>query len=98
MEPQSLLSRLREKHGVSEAFSLRFLPLLERAVQTSPDIRRRILELVERSFVRQAERQPALEPAEIRVLDRVARILHAWEPAAWLKRWSHEQRPDAEST
>ncbi len=91
MDPTSQLARLRRRHGVSEIFARRFLPLVERATKASPDVRQRILEMIERSFVRQASRaegeskiathtRKAKTQAEAdrAVLEKVARILHRW--------------------
>lgn len=96
MDPKTTLERLRQDHGVSEDFAKRFLPLVTRATQTSREVRERILQLVERSFRRHAERQaerleqrrkrPMAAIDEI-LLDKVARVLHRWEPAPWLTQW-----------
>jgi len=96
MNPEQILERMRHDHGVSDHFAQRFLPLVRRATKTSPEIRHRILQLVERSFERQAARVPAPSPqalfsaADTAMIARVARILHRWEPAPWLQRWSGE--------
>ncbi len=96
MNPEQILARMRHEHGVSDHFAQRFLPLVRRATKTSPDIRQRILQLVERSFERQAARRSKLPPivrftaGDARLVARVARVLHSWEPAPWLVRWTGE--------
>jgi hypothetical protein len=92
MTPLDLLRELCRRYGVSEDFGLRLRPLIERALKSPPDARKRILEMVERSFLQEGSR-PAREPpsrlteADRRILRTVAGILHAWEPPDWLKQW-----------
>ena len=92
MTPLDLLRELCRRYGVSEDFGLRLRPLIERALKSPPEARRRILEMVERSFHQEASRLPRPQPVQLteadrRILRTVAGILHAWEPPDWLKQW-----------
>jgi hypothetical protein len=94
MIPHQILTRLSHRYGVSEDFATRFLPLVQRAERAAPDVRQRILKLIERTFQRQAEKSARDADREVQadtaVLHSVARLLHGWEPAAWLKTWSKD--------
>ncbi len=94
MIPHQILTRLSHRYGVSEDFATRFLPLIQRAERAAPDVRQRILQLIERTFQRQAEKAAREADKSIQedlvVLRSVARMLHGWEPAAWLKTWSND--------
>jgi hypothetical protein len=84
MHPHDTLKSLCHRHGVAEEFGLRLLPLLERAEGAPPDVRERLLGLVEQSLARESERQRELRQdvrrrEELALLN-VARALHSWEP------------------
>jgi len=96
------LEQIRQRHGLSHAFAERFLPLLERAQRAEPDVRNRIIELVESSFAREAKRGLAAtssavhrsarapvspSPAEVAALELVAKVLHSWQPPSWMLEW-----------
>ena len=100
MDPTAQLALMRDKHGVSEIFARRFLPLIERAIKAAPEVRDRIFDLVERSFARhasKAQREAEQEPVAgfsaeaLAVLNKVAKILHRWQPAPWLHGWRGER-------
>ena len=84
MHAQDTLRTLCLRHGLDEAFGRRLLPLLERAASAPPEVRDRLLRLVEQSFVRESERRATLrenaEAAQEDALLNVARALHAWDP------------------
>jgi len=85
--PQDIIRRLSARFGVPVSFGQRMLPLLERATALEGDPRKRILDLVERSYAHEAELRRSREPPspeEQRVLSTVAGILHGWEPPGWL--------------
>lgn len=71
-------------------FGRRILPLVERAGRVRPELRKRILEMVERSFAEEARRQKDnspmknLEPDDRKILSTVAAVLHGWKPPFWL--------------
>ena len=105
MEARRIIAELCKRFGVSHEFGRRLLPLVERASRSEPDKRRRILEMIERSFAEEARRiafqGPAtLPPEELRVLSTVARVLHDWNPPRWLHYWeehTRRTRPDGAS-
>ena len=98
MTPERIIRRLSRRYGVSEDFGRRLRPLLLRALESPPDARRRILELVERSYVHQAqldleEASARLPRDEAQALRAVARILHGWIPPEWLEDWGTAPEP-----
>jgi len=90
MDASRIIDELCDRHGVSLEFGRRIQPLVERAERVRPELRRRILEMVERSFVEEARRQKKrspmknLEPDERKILSTVAAVLHGWKPPFWL--------------
>jgi len=96
MTPLDLIRELCARHGVAESFGLRLRPLIERALKSPPEARRRILDMVERSFAQEATREGragrTLPEADRRILTTVAGILHAWDPPEWLKQWGQLRR------
>ena len=90
MDAFHIIDKLCERYGVSLEFGRRIQPLVERAGRVRPDLKVRILEMVERSFVeearRQKERSPMknLDPGDRKVLITVAAVLHGWKPPFWL--------------
>jgi len=95
--PERIIRRLSRRFGVSEDFGRRLRPLLERALESPPEARRRILDLVERSYAHQAlidQEEARLAgpppPPDETALEAVARVLHGWSPPDWLVRWTEE--------
>lgn len=84
MRADDTLRTLCRRHGVDEGFGRRLLPLLERAQAAPPEVRDRLLGLVEQSLARESERRRELQEAQTeraeRALLNVARALHAWNP------------------
>ncbi|MEO0651921.1 MAG: hypothetical protein AAFZ65_14695 [Planctomycetota bacterium] len=84
MHAQETLRTLCLRHGIDEAFGRRLLPLLERAAGATPDVRDRLVRLVEQSFERESERREQLRQnvhlREDEALLNVARALHGWDP------------------
>lgn len=84
MRAEQTLKSLCRRHGVAEDFGRRLLPLLQRAETATPDVRDRLLQLVEQSLERESERQRSLrentELRDERALQNVARALHGWTP------------------
>jgi hypothetical protein len=106
LEPGQIIADLCQRFGVSNEFGERLRPLVERAVRSEPDKRRRILDLIERSFDQEA-RRARLQTAQIlsvedkRVLTTVARVLHPWNPPRWLHYWEQHTRgarPEGEAS
>ncbi|MCZ6596502.1 MAG: hypothetical protein O7B99_02570 [Planctomycetota bacterium] len=92
-EPQEYIDGLCRRHGVRAAFGERMLPLAKRSRKVAPDLRKRLLAFIERSFAAEAQRvaaeQPARRnPAEQRLLGTVASVLHDWNPPRWLELWA----------
>ncbi len=87
-----LLETLAQRYGLGPDFALRLAPLIHRARVATPDVRRRLLELVENSFAREARRLAEVkkrrESAEDEALLRVTRLLDAWTPPAWFEAWN----------
>jgi hypothetical protein len=84
MRAHDTLRQLCARHGLDEAFGVRLLPLLERAQAATPEVRERLLELVEQSLRREAarrlERSRERRGQEEAALLSVARALHGWNP------------------
>ncbi len=107
MDPSRIIADLCQRFGVSQDFGRRLKPLVERAARSEPEKRRRMLELVERSFAEEARRadeqrvaELTLAPEERRVLTTIARALHHWQPPRWLDDWEDHargRRPDGGS-
>jgi hypothetical protein len=88
MTPQQRLEEYSRRYGVPAEFANRLLPLVEKAQFAAPEVRQRIIELVEASFEKEAERRAWKRTVEggspdARVLRTVARALHAWNPPGW---------------
>ncbi len=98
MDPNRTITELCRKYGVPREFGKRMLPLLERARNASSAKRRRLVELVERSFAEEARRLLELpsprdfQPDEWGVIKTVAGVLHAWDPPIWLRLWGQGRR------
>lgn len=95
MSPEEIIESLSRRYGVSTGFGQRLRHLIQRAIESGPEARKRILDLVERSFAHEAVLKQAREtgtPAEQkRALSAVAPILHDWTPPEWLRRWTDQQ-------
>lgn len=83
MDPLRLLEALCDRHGLPLEEARALLPLVERAVRASGTRRRRILEVLDATLERRrielaAEREQEARAEDERVLERVARMLHAW--------------------
>ena len=93
MESRKIILELCARFGVPEDFGMRLSPLIKRACQSEPEARRRIMDMVERSFIEEAGRirkqRPlsSLPESERRLLAMVAGILHNWRPPVWLRMW-----------
>jgi len=91
MEDHTQLELLCQRYGVPLSFGERLLPLLQRAQEATPDIRERILQLVETSFEQEAQRlallQLARRPAQDENLCTLAALLHEWAPPRWILDW-----------
>lgn len=85
MDPKVLLQRLCRRHGVAPERGGRLLPLVRWALESPPEIRTRILAIVEETLSwhgRETEGDRALVGAANRsVLVAVARVLHDWSPS-----------------
>lgn len=91
MEDPPGLEQLCQRYGVPLAFGERLLPLLQRAQEAAPDIRKRIIQLVESSFEHEAQRlalqQVARRTAQDADLCTLASLLHEWAPPNWILDW-----------
>jgi len=92
MSPDEILAALGRRYDVPSGYGSRFRPLIRRALEAGPEVRERILALVETSFGREQERHRGRQRAhsqsdEWRAVKVVARVLHAWSPPEWLVRW-----------
>ena len=99
MTAQDILDRFADRYSVSPQYGKRFLPLVGRSLSASPEIRARILSLIERSFRREEERlqlrrQALVSGPEWKMVRAVAGILHAWEPPEWLMSWGELRGPE----
>jgi hypothetical protein len=96
LEADRIIADLCRRHRVSPTFGRRLRPLIERAQSALPDVRARIMELVDRSFAQEAVRARSEEAQtdfaqELGVLRTVAVVLHGWEPPQWLVDWGDAQ-------
>jgi hypothetical protein len=96
MTPQQYLERLGRRFDVPPGYGERFVPLVRRALDAGPQVRRRILQLVRASFAREAERCTRRREQRRRVPDwqlveTVARILHNWSPPAWAEKRQRDE-------
>lgn len=85
MDPETLLRRLCRAHGVPPARGRRLYPLICWALESPPEVRERILAIVEETLAWRGEEgdgerppEPTASPA---VLIAVARVLHEWSPS-----------------
>ena len=90
VDARRYVAGLCRRFHVSLAFGRRLEPLVELAARTEPHKRRLLLEVIERSFAEESRRfarDRASTPAEYRrALELVARVLHGWDPPAWMER------------
>lgn len=97
MTPRKILEGLCSRHGLPPEKGERLLPLVRRAATAPEEVRARILELVERSLRREAERYRSSQrerDLDERMLGVIAKIVHPWTPPAWLQVWSRKRRDD----
>lgn len=93
MDASEHLSELCARYGVPEPFAKKLRPLVDRALKSPPQARKRILDMVERSFAQESIRieEHSIERARVRqlstedraILKTVAEILHNWSPPGW---------------
>ena len=99
MYARQMLEQLYRRFPVSQSFGERFLPLLERVVNAAPDVRERILLLVETSFQKEVERRRDDTQKHAQVDDKllvaVAGVLHHWHPPDWMLNWNGGARPQS---
>ena len=103
MSPQEHIKDLCQRYDVSPNFGERMLPLAQRAQEVRPELRRRMIAFLERSFVAQAEveaaeaveaaRKAPPTPEEQRILATVAGVLDRWDPPRWLDQWAKKIEP-----
>ncbi|MEO6710095.1 MAG: hypothetical protein ABI054_08835 [Planctomycetota bacterium] len=83
-DPARKLAQLCRRNGLPDSLGAGFLPLLERAANARPDLRSRVIELVDRQLQALAQdRAAARQLAAIRdeaCLKALAPLLHAWQP------------------
>lgn len=85
-----VIAAMCARFRVSLDFGRRMEPLVAKAVESPPEKRRLLLQMVERSFeeeARRAEHEMAGEK-DRRALRNVARLLHGWAPPPWLDDWN----------
>lgn len=80
MEAEALIEDLCRRHGAAPEAGRQLLPLVRWALQSAPDMRRQVLDLVERTLRLRTERRQR-EAADDAMLQAVARVLHAWSPS-----------------
>jgi len=98
VDVRRFVAEMCTRFRVSLDFGRRLQPLVEKAARSSPDKRRLLLELVERSFAEEGRRaeqeRSGCSPEDWRVLVNVAGVLHGWHPPQWFERWEDEPRRD----
>jgi len=94
MTPDADIDALCERHGLPRSFGWRLMPLVRRAHASPPEQRLFLMGLVERSFVREAERRRGSdarrEQEEEQALVQLAATLHRWQPPGWFKDWARD--------
>lgn len=81
MTPQHILRDLCRRHGLPMKDGQRLLPLIDRALESPPNVRSRLLRLVDRSLEkRAAEQGDRPTRGDRQALVAVARVLHKWNP------------------
>ncbi|MEM1453305.1 MAG: hypothetical protein AAF957_25395 [Planctomycetota bacterium] len=90
MDAERLLQRLCERHGLDPVDAHELLPLIQRAIASPDEVRRRIFGMVEVYVQRRAEGDSTATLAALEqdlddeVLRAVARTIHRWDPP-WRK-------------
>ena len=103
MDPAQRIADLCRRYGVSSDFGNRLTPLVARACESPPEKRRRLLDVVERSFAEEARRQKGrpsvrdLPPEDRKMISTVASVLHGWNPPTWLRLWEECRRRKGEA-
>lgn len=64
MDPTQIIEQLCRRYRVPRAFGERLRPLIVRASTREPDVRQRIMDMIERSFVQESERERQRERLE----------------------------------
>lgn len=88
MNARRLLERMCLRHGLPTVEAERLVPLVTRALASRPDVRDRILTLVEDNLTRkaggdaEAGLERVLSDLNEEVLSSVARVLHGWAPSS----------------
>lgn len=86
MEPSTYLARMARRQGVPFRYARRLRPLVDRALGVPEPVRSRLLQLVERTLAREAERLRERHEEQVenddRALHAIARLLHRWSPPA----------------
>ncbi len=92
MTPREVLEKLCNRYGLSTAYGQSLLPLVERALNAPPGVRKRLLELIEGHLQREAKRRAERDKGQgdEELLCIVSRILHPWSPPEWLTRWTKD--------
>jgi hypothetical protein len=95
VDARRLIARLTSRYQVSLDFGRRLEPLVVKALQSGPEKRRLLLEMVERSFEEEGrralrERRGGNSEDDWQALVTVAGLLHGWNPPSWFERWEDE--------
>lgn len=91
MDAERLLKRMCARHGLSSATEHELLPLMQRALISPDDVRRRIFAMIEDTVRRRSEGDATATLAALEqdlddeVLRAVALRVHTWDPP-WRKR------------
>lgn len=85
-DPARKLSQLCLRHGLPDEAGERFLVLLQRVSKARPDLRRGMVEMIDRQLAGVAREQAGARAlAAVRdeaCLKALAPLLHGWEPAS----------------
>jgi hypothetical protein len=84
MDPNRRLRKLCRRYGLPPDEAAELLPLLQRARESRPEVRRWLETVVEAALATRAMKgranEEAVDEADRRVLLAVAGLLHRWEP------------------
>ena len=88
MDPQRLLRKMCDRHGLPYGEVERLEPLVQRALQSPESVRDRILTMVETNLAKrngtttpESSNEALFQDLDEEVLISVARVLHAWAPS-----------------
>ena len=85
MTPEEMLREMCVRHGLPPDYAVKLIPVVRRAMDSSEEVRQRIMAMVEGNLAQHAadleEQEEADRDPEEAVLLAVARLMHHWTPS-----------------